>query len=96
MFYRGTAKITNGEYVLVQLPSYVQKLAVDFTVQVTPIYNGKINTCNASRVQKNQFTVYGPNCEFDWIVHASRGPVFVEPKKSDVTVKGDGPYKYIL
>jgi hypothetical protein len=95
VYYRGTDKITNGESVVVKLPSYVEKLANNFTVHVTPIYNGKIVACNASRVEKGQFLVYGPNCEFDWVVYASRGAIGVEPYKKDVVVKGDGPYKYI-
>ena len=94
VYYRGTDKITNGESVVVKLPSYVEKLANNFTVHVTPIYNGKIVACNASRVEKGQFLVYGPNCEFDWVVYASRGAIGVEPYKKDVVVKGDGPYKY--
>jgi hypothetical protein len=94
VYYRGTDKITNGDSVVVKLPSYVEKLANNFSVHVTPIYNGKIVACNASRVEKGQFLVYGPNCEFDWVVYASRGAIGVEPYKKDVVVKGDGPYKY--
>lgn len=96
VYYRGTEKITNGESVSVTLPSYVEKLAHNFTVQVTPIYNGKINTCNVSRIKEGQFTVYGENCEFDWIVCGTRERINAEPKKTEVVVKGDGPYKYIV
>lgn len=96
VYYRGTEKITNGESVSLTLPSYVEKLAHNFTVQVTPIYDGKINTCNVSRIKEGQFTVYGANCEFDWIVYGTRERINAEPKKTEVVVKGDGPYKYIV
>jgi hypothetical protein len=46
-------------------------------------------------VENNQFTVYGDNCEFFWVVHGKRSNIEVEPLKNSVTVKGDGPYKYI-
>ena len=48
-----------------------------------------------SRVKNNAFTVHGKNGSFYWLVYAQRGKIEVEPKKSDVQVGGDGPYKYI-
>jgi hypothetical protein len=62
---------------------------------VTPIYNGKINNYNISELQDNKFTVYGENGEFYWIVQGSRNEIDVDPNKSDVMVKGDGPYLWI-
>jgi uncharacterized protein (DUF736 family) len=41
VYYRGKSEITNNEYVIINLPSYVEKLAIDFTIQLTPIYCGK-------------------------------------------------------
>lgn len=38
-------------------------------------------------------------CDFDWLVIAKRKDVpdlVVEPKRSEVTLKGDGPYKYLV
>lgn len=38
-------------------------------------------------------------CVFDWMVIATRkdvAPLVVEPRRRDVTLKGDGPYKYLV
>jgi hypothetical protein len=40
-------------------------------------------------------TVYGPNGDFYWLVYGERASINVEPFKSSVHVKGDGPYKWI-
>jgi len=84
-----------NEYVVVQLPPYVANFAYDFTVQITHISSGKVNTYGASEVENNQFTVYGPNGRFFWMVNATRGETVVEPLKTDVDVRGDGPYRWI-
>ena len=47
------------------------------------------------KVINNKFTVYGESGEFDWVVFGKRGDINVEPERSTVSVKGDGPYKYI-
>jgi hypothetical protein len=95
IYYRGEGKITNNDSVTIALPHYVSAIGYDFTVQVTPIYHGKIRTYNASRVQNNEFTVHGENGEFTWLVHATRGKIVVEPNKSGVELRGDGPYTYL-
>jgi hypothetical protein len=96
VYYRGVGEITNNESVKICLPEYVRNLAYDFSVQLTPIYKGvEIKQLYSSRVVNNEFNVYGENTEFFWLVHGSRGVLNVEPYKSDVDVKGDGPYKWI-
>lgn len=99
VYYRGKGEIVNGSFVAVQLPSYVGALCTDLTVQITPIYDGIVKTSMlcASEVDtaSNTFTVHGENGRFNWLVHGKRGDVTVEPNKADVTVRGDGPYKYI-
>jgi len=86
----------NGESTFIELPSYVSALATELTVQITPIYHGKVRTLNASEVENNQFTVYGENGPFHWLVHGKRGDIDqIEPYKKDVDVKGLGPYKWI-
>ena len=45
--------------------------------------------------QTFQFQVYGPNGSFYWVVHGERKPILVEPRKENVQISGDGPYKYI-
>ena len=72
----------------------MKNLAKDFTVQITPIYNGKVKMYNVSEVENNTFTVYGENGKFNWHATGNRQDIFVEPDKKDIEVKGEGPYKY--
>jgi len=95
VYYRGTGEILDNKSADIELPYYVEELATDFTVQITPIYNGKINILNVSEVSNNKFTVYGENCKFYWQATGKRSDVIIEPLKSDVEVKGQGPYLYI-
>jgi hypothetical protein len=98
VYYRGKSEIVNGSSVEVQLPSYVGTLCTDLTVQITHIYDGAVKAFSASEVDSvsNSFTVYGENGRFNWLVHGKRADIVVEPSKADVSVRGDGPYKYIL
>jgi len=97
VYYRGKGEITNNESVIICLPDYVEKLARDFTVQITPIFNGQNSTKQlcTSEVENNSFIVYGENTKFYWLVHGKRGDINVEPLKSETEVKGTGPYKWI-
>ncbi|MCJ7801432.1 MAG: hypothetical protein MUP82_03635 [Candidatus Marinimicrobia bacterium] len=95
VYYRGKGEITNNECVEIRLPHYVEKLAQDFTVQITPIYGNKIVTLNSSEIENNAFKVYGENSKFHWTVYGNRHDINVEPDKDAVNVKGDGPYLYI-
>lgn len=95
VYYRGTGQIYDNQSTDIVLPHYTDALATDFTVQVTPIYDGKLHVLNASEVSHNQFTVYGDNCAFHWHVTGKRSDVIVEPLKTEVVVKGNGPYLYI-
>lgn len=95
VYYRGRGEIINGEYMQIVLPNYVDSLAYDFTVQITPIYNGKIVTLNAGEVEDGKFKVYGENSKFHWTVYGKRYDIDVEPDKGSIEIKGDGPYLYI-
>jgi hypothetical protein len=95
VYYRGVGEITNNVSTTIELPHYVSNFATDFTIQITPIYNGKINVLNSSEVLNNAFIVYGENCKFYWNVFGKRLDIEVEPLKTEVDVKGDGPYLYI-
>jgi hypothetical protein len=70
-------------------------LATDLSLYVSGIYDGKIKTFNSGEIENNQFTVYGENGKFNWIVFGSRGSIDVEPKKNNVLVNGQGPYRWI-
>jgi hypothetical protein len=98
VFYRGKGTITpNTTSTLISLPAYVPALANHFTVQITPIYNGQMpSVYAASNILHGTFEVHGPPGSFYWHVHGSRGAINVEPFRSEVTVRGDGPYKYIV
>jgi len=98
VYYRGKDEITNNISITIQLPDYVEKLATDLTVQITPIYNELHNNNNlrVSEVINNMFTVFGNNGKFFWIVYGKRENIMnIEPIKDEVDVKGNGPYKWI-
>jgi len=95
VYYRGVGEITNNENTVIQLPDYVKELARDFTVQLTGVYDGKVKAYNFSEVDNNMFTVHGENGKFHWLVMGKRHDISVEPLKSEVELKGDGPYLWI-
>jgi hypothetical protein len=103
VYYRGTAKINVGfTFTEIYLADYVDKLAREFTVYVTPVANFNDNirmipTLITSRVQDGKFSVYSNviPCEFDYLVMGKRLAIEVEREKALVTVKGAGPYKWI-
>jgi hypothetical protein len=95
VYYRGKGEIVEGDCVEIELPYYVHSLAYDFTVQITPIYSGRIITLNAGEVEHSKFNVYGENCKFYWTVYGKRYDIDIEPEKGSVDIKGNGPYLYI-
>ena len=97
VYYRGKGVITNNESVVIELPDYVDKLATNLTVQLTPIYDGNIYKPQyfATEVSANKFLVHGVNGAFYWTVYGERLSFTVEPNKTEVEIKGDGPYKWL-
>lgn len=96
VYYRGRGEITNGSSTVIQLPNYVNTLACDLTVQLTPIFKSNVYpNLQSSEVSNNQFTVHGNNCEFFWLVQGKREDIETQPLKSVTEVKGSGPYKWI-
>jgi hypothetical protein len=100
IYYRGRAEISlNNRSISVELPNYVDSLAKNFTINVSHIFDEEIDTepkiYAATNVKDGKFKIYGPPGKIAWVVFASRGEFDVEPLKSSVGVKGDGPYKYI-
>lgn len=93
VYYRGKGEITNNTFEEISLPDYTKNFS-DFTIQVTPINSN--NSYGVSEVKDGKFKVIGANGKFFWLVHALRNKIDVEPVKSEVTVNGEGPYKYIL
>jgi hypothetical protein len=98
VYYRGEGKITNNYYSTIELPCYVNKLASNFTVNITQIYDEfseENQNLKCSRVLNNKFNVYGKNCSFYWHVFGKRLSLEVEPFKNNVNLKGEGPYTWI-
>jgi hypothetical protein len=99
VYYRGVDKTEyfNGKIYkkTVHLPSYIKNFT-EFTVTATPIFNGNnITNINVSKVINQEFTVYSSDeCEFNWTAIGKRENIIVESYKKDLTIKGQGPYKY--
>jgi hypothetical protein len=98
VYYRGKAAVCD-KFVEVELPNYVDALATNFTVHVTPIFDEdnieENGTYKVTAVKNGKFKIYGPKGSVNWIVYGSRGDIEVEPLRSNVDVKGNGPYKWI-
>ena len=100
VYYRGEAKIENNHSTTVFLPEYVNKLATNFTIHLTPIYEELDEEpspipLKCSRVKDNKFNVYGQNGSFYWTVYGKRQDIEIEPLKAAAKVEGNGPYKWI-
>ena len=98
VYYRGEGRIIK-EKVSIFLPDYVNVFATDYTVQVTSIFESDEDmprTLMVSRVHNGSFTVKGPSGSFYWHVYGKRANIELEPRKADVSVLGQGPYKWIL
>jgi hypothetical protein len=76
------------------IPEYTQVFS-DFSVQITPIFNGQVRVLNAGIVENGKFKVYGESGSFYWTVFGKRNSIDVEPSIDSVVLNGDGPYTYI-
>lgn len=98
VYYRGTVEIFD-RFAEIELPDYVVNFASDLTVNVTHIFDEDIDEepkiYAATKVKNGKFKIYGPKGKASWLVLGKRGYIDIEPLKSSVTVKGDGPYTYI-
>jgi hypothetical protein len=101
----------NENSVEISLPDYVSYFSNEFTVHVTShsnttmlsttkIKNNKftVERFDFSSIIKSEYINNSKSLEkveFSWLVFAKRHSINVEPTKSSVVIKGDGPYKYI-
>jgi hypothetical protein len=98
VYYRGKDSIKKGNLrEVIRLPEYT-KAFKDFTAHVTCI--GTPVLLGVSEVQSGYFIVSSnvnviTETFFNWVVYGTRDMLCVEPEKEYVTVKGDGPYRYI-
>jgi predicted nucleic-acid-binding Zn-ribbon protein len=105
VYYRGEGytelydKQHNKFYTIVHLPTYVDKFATNFTVQITPIAKNiadKYPNTITSKVDNNMFYVSSDvECGFYWTVFGMRNSIVVEPKKGERNLKAFGPYTYL-
>ena len=103
VYYRGRGRIEpESNYAVIGLADYVDQLAVDFTVIVTPclartMHNITFPSLMATRVVQGSFMVYSDivPCEFDYIVFGKRQAIIAEPAKATTVVNGTGPYKWL-
>lgn len=102
VYYRGTGRLAAGR-ATVKLPDYFEELTEPETrtVHVSPVLSRgqrDFTAVAAGEIEANRFRVRGEGSQhFAWTVFAERRdtPVFVEPRKNEVSVRGDGPYTYI-
>lgn len=106
VFYRGSARLQRG-VAEVSLPSYFEA-AVESegrTIQLTPRFadlSEPISGVAASSIHNGKFVVravdgHNPSQAFDWEVKGVRKdvpPLMVEPLRTEIEVRGEGPYKY--
>ena len=67
--YSGKGEITDNISTYIYIPFSKEYQVVDFTMQITPIYNrelGKVVVCNVLEISSNVFEVFGENCSFYW------------------------------
>jgi hypothetical protein len=92
--YWGEVTLGEGGHAVVDLPSYFEALtAVEGRIVLTG--NGP---CSTSYPKDGRFTVRGAAGErVFWLVKAIRKdvpPLVVEPRRNEINVYGDGPYRY--
>ena len=96
VYYRGKATINNNASVVIVLPDYVAPLATELTIELTPIYSNTNppSIYETSEIENNSFTVYGKNGSFCWTVYGKKNDILIEPDKSSIQVRGNGPYRW--
>jgi len=107
VFYRGSTRLENGR-AEIELPHYFDALcdASSATIQLTPVDGFDrlcLRTYDGRKIHRDRFLVVSDNptsdLAFDWEVKARRKDVpaiVVEPRKDDIIVRGDGPYRYAM
>ena len=104
VFYRGKAQLDAAGSREIVLPAYFDALTRPgtATVQVTPMLEhpeDPFGPVAATRVRDGRFVIRGqPEQQVCWRVEAERGDiesVTVEPLRKDVTVCGEGPYRWL-
>lgn len=82
----------------VRLPDYFEALTrPDGRAVAVNTCTPELRNASATYPENGEFTIHGaPNVRVTWIVKAIRkdGEFIVEPGRDEITVHGDGPYRY--
>lgn len=97
--YWGTATLDDRGHADIELPGYFESLtARDGRAVLLTGMGHHIIPPTATYPEHGRFLIHGvPGQQVSWLVKAIRKdvpPVLVEPRRDDVIVQGDGPYRY--
>ncbi|MEU8040862.1 hypothetical protein [Streptosporangium sp. NPDC049078] len=96
--YWGAATLGEDGQAVVELPAYFEALTAVEGRAVLLTCHDKPGEAAATYPRDGRFVVVGPaGCRVWWLVKAIRADVpslLVEPRRTEVDVHGDGPYRY--
>ena len=98
--YWGSAVLDERGEAVVELPPYFEALTAAEGRAVLLTAEGVADPVAATYPRGGRFAIQGPaGRRVSWLVKAIRKdvpPLVVEPRRSDVMVRGDGPYRYLV
>ncbi|MFI7126001.1 hypothetical protein ACIBQ1_09925 [Nonomuraea sp. NPDC050153] len=97
--YWGEVELDADGRAIVELPGYFEALTrPDGRYVSVNTCSDEIRNASATYPTDGRFTIHGgPGLRVAWLVKAIRsdaGDMLVEPRRDEVTVRGDGPYRY--
>lgn len=97
--YWGEATLDDNGQAVVTLPIYFEALTLkDGRYVAVNTCSDEIRNASATYPENGQFTIHGgPGLRVTWLVKAIRadaGEMLVEPRRDEIDVYGDGPYRY--
>lgn len=98
--YWGTARLDGYGQAVVQLPDYFEALTAVEGRAVLLTAEDIADPVAATYPRDGRFVIRGPEGRrVHWLVKAIRKdvpPLTVEPRRGDVVIRGDGPYRYLV
>lgn len=97
--YWGDVVLDGNGQAVVELPEYFEALTrPDGRYVSVNTCSDEIRNASATYPQNGRFTIHGaPGARVTWLVKAIRadaGHMLIEPRRDQITVHGDGPYRY--
>lgn len=97
--YWGETTLDGQGQAVVKLPDYFEALTLkDGRYVAVNTCSNEIRNASATYPTDGEFTIHGgPGLRVTWLVKAIRtnaGDMLVEPRRDQITVHGDGPYRY--